>query len=334
MGRQQIGVAPGDIAAELRHELHLTTGLPQQFGQWAQADSQTQPVHFEVAFRTRDLRPFFVQLADSNPFQPVSAIGAFDRVAGIDRHAAALDFRGMDPVRTDFRRRLDDRRHFDSRLQQLVGDNHADIAGADHQYSLSRLDAIDIHQGLHGSGSVNAGQVVIGKRQRLFRRAGRHNQLLRFHQTKRVALFDRQHPVRVIAESGGIPPYGDIGQLRQLIHQFMGDFKAAFAGVFFARTKKFMRLFDQLAAQFSGPLQQQHLRPHFGGLNRRHQSSRTSADNSDICLSHTSFPFPAWVSTCMPARRGSTQTRTLGTPSTVIRQEEQLPIAQNKPRGR
>ena len=140
----------------------------------------------------------------------------------------------MDPVGADFWRRLDDRRHFDSRLQQLVGDNHADIASADHQHPLGRPDTVDIHQGLHRAGAVNARQVVIGKRQRLFRRAGRHNQLLRFHQTKRVALFDRQHPVRVIAESGGIPPYGDIGQLRQLIHQFMGDFKAAFAGVFFA----------------------------------------------------------------------------------------------------
>ena len=50
--------------------------------------------------------------------------------------------------------------------------------------------------------------------------------------------------------------------------------------------------------------------------------------------SKSSLPSTFCGSTTAPSRRGSTQTRTFGTPSTVIRQFGQWPAQQRSPRGR
>ena len=89
-----------------------------------------------------------------------------------------------------------------------------------------------------------------------------------------------------------------------------------------------MRLLDELTAHARRAVNNRHT----GARLRRGKGSaktrRAAADHEHIRALHPSTPLPRCVRTSMPSRSGVTQVFTLGVPSTVIMQEEQLPMAQ------
>ena len=96
-----------------------------------------------------------------------------------DGDAEPSDLRGMDPVAAYLRHRFNYRRHFDSRLRELVADYKADVACPDHNDFFARYDAVYVHKRLDRAGSVYAGKVVVRERDHSFRRACRYDRFLR-----------------------------------------------------------------------------------------------------------------------------------------------------------
>jgi hypothetical protein len=120
-----------------------------------------------------------------------------------------------------------------------------------------------------------------------------------------------------------------------MLHKQVGDIYPADTGMVLPGAEELMSLFDQLPAQLQAFVHKEHLNSQRGRGIGGCQSSWASAYNQELgCYHFSSPPVAGWRLTSIPSTSGSTQVRTLALPLTVIRQEEHLPMAQKKPRGR
>lgn len=114
----------------------------------------------------------------------------------------------------------------------------------------------------------------------------------------------------------------------------MGYIETAGGGVLLLGTKEHVCLFNKLPSGLGATLQHKDVGPGLAGGHSRLKAGRPRADYKQVCRYYTNTPLSFWVSTTMPSRHFSRHVRTPGTPSTIIIQEEQLPMAQNSPLAR
>ena len=241
-------------------------------------------------------------------------------MGGEDGHAHPGQLGRMDEIGPDPGRGVQDRHHLDAGLQELIAHDDADVAGAHHQYPIAGTDAVHVHQRLHGAGAVDAGEIVVGEGQELFKGAGGADDgpgpdleiVL-------LVLQHGDHVVLVEANSGGVEQDLDpIPVGFDLLEKDVGDVHAPMGGVLALGAEEHMGLLDELSAGLEAALQDKH--PGAGGSRRDGgaKTRGTGPDDEQFHFFHLSFPFPSWVSTVIPSRRSVMQVRTLGSPSTTI----------------
>ena len=107
------------------------------------------------------------------------AVGAEDRVRGVDGHAHARELVLVHLVAAALGQRLAQPDHLDAGLQRVVAGDQADVAAADDEEPLGRPHQVAVDERLEGAGAVDAGQGVALEDERLLARAGGHQQHLR-----------------------------------------------------------------------------------------------------------------------------------------------------------
>ena len=100
------------------------------------------------------------------------AVGAEDRVRGVDGHAHARQLVLVDLVAAALGQGLHQADDLDPGLQGVVAGDQADVAAADDEEPSGRADQIAVDQGLEGAGAVDAGQGVALEGQRFLARPG------------------------------------------------------------------------------------------------------------------------------------------------------------------
>ncbi len=228
---------------------------------------------------------------------------------------------------------LNHRSHVNAGLKQLITDDDTDIAGSYHQNPFAGNYSVLIHQGLNGAGSVYPWKVIAGKREKFFTGSRGKNHPLRFN--FKILVFTSnscQHSVLITADDGGVAHNIDLVLVFQ---KQVGNINAPDTGMMFPRTKELVGLLDQLPSQFQTFICQQDFNPQRGGSAGSCQTGGATANNQKLGFYHLSSPPVAgWRRISIPSTSGSTQVRTLALPLTVIKQDEHLPMAQKKPRGR
>ena len=169
----------------------------------------------------------------------------------------------------------------DAGLHQLVADDETDVARADHQDLVARLDAIDVHQRLRGSRPEDARHVVVPEHQHLLGRAGCDDDLAGMKED-RVVLVGSTDSALEPAERSEAAVDGDVGHSRHLLDQFLGDGDAARPGVLLRRAEELVGLFDQLATQLGVLVQQDDVRTGLGCPERCFQTCWPATDDQDF----------------------------------------------------
>ena len=171
----------------------------------------------------------------------------------------------------------------------------ADVARAHHQNPVAGTNPVDVHQGLDRAGPVDAGQVVVGEGQGLFKGAGGADDGLGFDlEILLLVLQDRDHVVLVEANGGAVEQELDpVAVFLQLFQQDPGDIHAPVGGVLALGAEEHVGLLDKLSAGLEAALQDQHLRAGGGRGDGGAEARGAGPDDQQFDFSHLIFPFPS-----------------------------------------
>ena len=203
----------------------------------------------------------------------------------------------MHQIGADARRRVKHGHDLDPGLHELIADDYADVARADHQHALAGLDAVDVHQRLDGARAVDAGQIGVGEGQGFFVSAGGADDGL----CPDLAVFllvlqDGDHVVLIEAHGGGVEQELDfVAEFREPFQQNTRNIHAPVGGVLPLRAEEHVGLLDELSAGLEAALQNEHLRAGRGRGDGGAETGGAGADNQQFDFSHSIFPFPSCV---------------------------------------
>ena len=102
---------------------HIAASHVKQLRLGRKAYRQANGIDIEVLFGAFDELEVVVDFRDGNACHTVFALGLFDGVGGVERHACAGQLRRMYAIATHVRTRINQGNHFAPRLQKLVA-NH------------------------------------------------------------------------------------------------------------------------------------------------------------------------------------------------------------------
>jgi hypothetical protein len=174
----------------------------------------------------------------------------------MDRYAHASDFGGVDLVAPDTRGALDYAPDIDTCLDELVAHDQADVPGSEHNRFLSRDHAVQIHEGLNRSGAVDPWQIVVGKGEEFFGRAGRDDDRPRLDLVIRFPPFVGEYPVPVEADHRGIEADIDAAASIECLCHESGDVDTADRGVLARRPEELVGLLNELAAKSAASVEE------------------------------------------------------------------------------
>ena len=250
----------------------------------------------------------------------------------------------MHAVATDMRCCIDECHDVAASLLELVADDEADIAGAEHEDTLARLHAMQVHHRLGSAGADDARKRPALERDHVLGCARGDDDCIALVVVDLRALADNDFLVLVEADDRGVKLDLDT-ELRCLVQELLADHEATDLGAVLLRAEELVDLLEELAARTSVLVEDDDGDAVLCRLDGSGHAGGAGTDNDQIVALHAappSFPSvsskgtsvtPYWVSTLMPSTRGVMHVLTLGTPSTTITQSVQRPIAQKMPRG-
>jgi len=290
VGGAHEGVPSGYVAAELGDKFHGAVRLPEEFTGGGEAHSEADdvavdffgfPYGFEAA----------VDFLNEGTFDDALSQGFGDGVLEVDGNPHTPDFGGVDPVASDFGHGFEDAHDFNACLHELVADDEADVAGSYHEDFVPGGDAVDVHEGLDGAGSVDSGEIVVGEGDEPFLRPGGHDDLFGFdpdvfffayHIADHAVLF-------VVARGGGVGEHLHFAGFLVVFEFFKEDVRYGEppgACMFFFGAEEFVGLFDELPSELEVTVEYGDFRSQGGGFNRRREPRRASADDEYFCGFH------------------------------------------------
>ena len=247
------GVTTGYVAAELGNEFHGAVRLPEEFTGGGEAYGETYDVAVHFLGFSHGLE-FVVDFLDDRAFHDAVTEGFLDGVLQVDGNSETAHFGGVDPVASDFGERFQDTYDLNSRLHELIADDETDVAGSYHEDFVPGSDAVDVHEGLHGSGSVDSGHVVVGEGDEAFLGSRGHDDLFRFDPDVFVfSHYVADHSVFfVVSRGGGVGEYFDFAGFLILFQFLEEDIRYAESPgsrVLFFGSEEFVSLFDELSPE-------------------------------------------------------------------------------------
>ena len=340
--------------AEVVHDRHLAAALPvvhdvaaihlEELRHRGEADSDADRIDVEMLLGARDELEVRVDLGNRDAGHVVRALGTLDRVGEIERDARAGDLCGMHAVATDMGSCIDERHDVAACLLELVADDEANIAGAEHEDTLARLHAVQVHHRLGSAGADDTRKRPALERDHVLGCARGDDDCIALVVVHFGALADDDLLVLVEADDGRVKLDLD-AELCRLIEELLADNEATDLGAVLLRAEELVDLLEKLAARTSVLVEDDDGDAVLCCLDGSGHAGGAGTDNDQIVALHAappSFPSvsskgtsvtPYWVSTFMPSTRGVMHVLTLGTPSTTITQSVQRPIAQKMPRG-
>ena len=276
-------IARGDGAALALD--HLAARHFRQLRHRRQTNCQTDRIDIKMLFRTGNRLEFAVDLCNGHAGDAIPAVCFDNRMRQIKRHAAARNLCRMHTIAADARCGIDQRDDLTTRLQQLKADNQTDIAGAEHQNTLARLDAMQVHHRLCRACTDDTGQCPTIKGHHVLRRAGCNNNRIRFVMADTVALLDCHLFVSIQSHDDRIQLNADAKAIC-LVQQLASDTEAAYLCLVLFRAEKFMNLLEQLSARLCILVKDQNIHAGFCRLNRRRKPRWACADDNQIMSFH------------------------------------------------
>ena len=122
---------------------------------------------------------------------------------------------------------VDDRRHGNPGIQQLVRQSIAPIVVGGHDRSIAGADKVPVHQALQATGQKYPRQVVVFKYHRVFIAAGCHNDALRFQRPEFAFPYDGQDAFIIPGKGGCAGQHAAVVNLPDSRGQLPGDIKTA-----------------------------------------------------------------------------------------------------------
>ena len=244
-----------------------------------------------------------VHLRDDRAGDVIRSLRFHDCVGEVERHAHTRDLGRVDAVAAHTGRGVDDSLELHTRLHELIANDEADVAAADHQNALSRLHAVQVHQRLRRARAHDAGQRPAVERNHVLHRARRDDNRVALVVRRLAVGVDENLLVAVQAHDHRVEVDGDASSLR-LFEQLLADVEAADLGVVLLRAEEFVNLLEQLSAGGGVLIENRDMYAVLCRLNGRRQSGRASAHNDQIISFHTAYSFaetPYCVCTFMPA---------------------------------
>ena len=158
---------------------------------------------------------------------------------------------------------------------QVEGGQVAVIVAGENHRALPRLDRVQLHQPLRGAGQHYPGQVVVAEHHRLVERPGGHQAASGAYLVQALVLDHRQVVVGEPAVAGGLAQHLDVRLAFDSGEQFLAQAGSAGAGDVKAGV-------GQRAAEHRLLLDQQHLGPGIGGVQRGAQAGRAGTDHGQV----------------------------------------------------
>src|SRR5664280_3180967 len=193
------------------------------------------------------------------------------------------DLAGMDEIPANARRTLNDRDDLYAGLHQLVADDEADVARADHQDLVARLDTVNVHQRLCSSCPEDARHVVVLEHQHLLGCACGDNNLAGVEEDRMVLVGGTDVSMKPAKRSEPAVD-SDAGGRSNFFNELLCNSDTARTSILLRRTEELVRLLDQLTTQLGILVQQRDMCASFGRPERRFQTCRPAADDQDFCV--------------------------------------------------
>ena len=167
------------------------------------------------------------------------------------------------------------RSHFNALIVQVQRGQITVIVARQHHSALARLDCVELHQALRGTGQHHAGQIVVTENHRLVERATGDQALRGAHFVHAHALNHRQVVVSEPGVAGGFFQHANVGVAFDGADQFSAHGLGASAFEIEAGV-------SQRAAEDRLLLDQQHFGASVGGSQCGLKTGRACADHGQI----------------------------------------------------
>ena len=208
----------------------------------------------------------------------VFALRLDNRMRQIERHTGACYLCRMYAISANARRCINQRNHITAALHQLEADDQADIARAEHQDFLARLDAMQIHHGLCGACADDARQCPAVEGDHIFRSAGCDDNRICFVMNDLLA--DAHDDLFILIQSDDRRiqdnPYTS---LLCFLQQFLANAIAPDLCVMLLGAKELVNLLEQLSARLCVLVEHDDIRAALCRFNCRRQTRRACTYN-------------------------------------------------------
>ncbi len=282
-------VADRHVAAALGIVDHLAARHRQQLAHGRQAHGHADGINVEVLLGTGNHLPMAVDLADGHAGHAVGALGFDHGVGQVERHTAARDLGRMHAVTAHARCGIHQGDHIAARLQQLERHDEPHIARAHHEHALARLDAMEIHHGLCGTGPDHAGQCPALEVEGVLGRARGHEHRISLHMTHGITHAHDDLAALVQADDRGVEHHVDACGIG-LGQKLLADPEAAHLRPVLLGPEELVDLLEELTARSRVLVEDHHVKPAAGGLDRGGKSARAGTDDHQIMTFHPTHP--------------------------------------------
>ena len=257
----------------------------------------------------------------------------------IERHTASCYLGCVNAITAHTGRCVCHGNHFTARLHQLEADHQSHVTGTQHQHTLARQCAVEVHHGLRCTCADDTRQRPARKRDHVLACAGGNQNRVPLDVDYMVFDLDSHFLFRKNADHDGIQ--NNLNPQRCcLCQKLFTDMEASNLCLVLFRAKELVNLLKQLSAGLCVFIVYHNVHSLFCRLNGCGQACRPCADhNHIITLHHFAAPpgcsavTPYCVRISMPSSSGVIHVRTFGCPLTTMTQSVQRPMAQKIPLG-
>ena len=167
---------------------------------------------------------------------------------------------------------------FHASLEQLIGNDQADVSCADHQNLLAGLNSVNIHQSLNSACTVYARKVVVLKLKHLFCCACGDDGFFSGHVTILAFPLIGNNPVGINSEAVAVAQNFNIFIGSDFIAENLNDINSAGAGALALRTEESVCLLYQLTAQNFAAVHESNANTCVSGSESSAHSTRSASD--------------------------------------------------------
>ena len=277
------------MTALLGNQFHITGGIACQLGHWCQTNGNTNGIHVQFLFRSRNGLEVLVHLCDHRTGNTIRALCLHNGVGKVKRYAGSCQLCRMNTITADSGSRIDNGCHFTAGLQQLEADDQSHVAGADHEDLAARLHTLNVHHGLCRTGTDNTRNVPALERDHVFGSTGGDDDRIAFIMMDFTVLLYGDFLIFVDTHYGGVQFYLN-AQILCFFQKLLTNDKSTGLSMMLLGTEELVNLFEQLSAGALVFIEHDNIHAVFLCFDRCTQTRRSCTDDDQFMPFHIVSP--------------------------------------------